>query len=310
MGFRIEALLVEDNCLDAQLVETIVGLADFAQPPNLLHVERFGLAVNMLKTNPFDVVLLDLHLPDGDGPSMIKRLKAVAPNIPIVVMAGLADQDMEARVLNEGADDYLVKSNTFSLQRMEEMDGTDIGNALLQRLHRVIDQAKLVDNHEIQELPEIPCLQPSKKEPFEEELSEEEFSVDGLDASSLAKGQSEVLSHTEHFVQTTLYSVGITLMSTLGLIHLDAGRYSQAEPLLQGALESRKKLLGPNHPDVIVSLHNLATLYDNQGRYLEAECLFYDALKLCEDVFGSDSVVTRKFRYHALVISRVNQSLE
>jgi hypothetical protein len=51
------------------------------------------------------------------------------------------------------------------------------------------------------------------------------------------------------------------------------GRYAEAELLFKRALATRKKALGPDHPDVVSSLGNLAALYAKQGRYLEGYAL-------------------------------------
>jgi tetratricopeptide (TPR) repeat protein len=56
------------------------------------------------------------------------------------------------------------------------------------------------------------------------------------------------------------------------------GRYAEAEPLYKRSLAIREKALGPDHPDVALSLNNLAGLYDNQGRYAEAEPLYKRSL--------------------------------
>lgn len=65
----------------------------------------------------------------------------------------------------------------------------------------------------------------------------------------------------------------------------DAGRYRPAEESVERALGIHEKALGPEHPAVATSLNNLAALYNNQGRYAEAEPLYqrralaiYDAL--------------------------------
>src|SRR5882724_11841925 len=54
----------------------------------------------------------------------------------------------------------------------------------------------------------------------------------------------------------------------------DQGRYAEAEPLLKRALAIREKALGPDHPDVAMSLNTLAALYQERGRYAEAEPLY------------------------------------
>jgi tetratricopeptide (TPR) repeat protein len=58
-----------------------------------------------------------------------------------------------------------------------------------------------------------------------------------------------------------------TSLNNLALLYRDQGRYEEAEPRFQRALEIREKALGPEHPDVAQSLNNLAGLYHDQGRY-------------------------------------------
>ena len=198
-----------------------------------------------------------------------------------------------------------MKSSAPSLNAFAKLGYTDVGNLLVQRLHQAVEQASAVEQAHT-----VRGLESDAVDLDQSDLKPTLFSDPASTAAPNASGTDDELDPGEHFVQLTLYSVGITLMSALGLLHMQSGQYSQAEPLLEGALEIRKRLLGPTHPDVIISLHNLATLYDNQGRYLESESLYYESLKLCEEVFGTDSPLTRKFRRHALVISRMNQALD
>jgi tetratricopeptide (TPR) repeat protein len=65
-------------------------------------------------------------------------------------------------------------------------------------------------------------------------------------------------------------------------------RYAEAKPLYLQALELRKRLLGTEHPDVALSLNNLAYLYYSQGRYTEAEPLYLQALEIAERQLGAN----------------------
>ena len=65
-----------------------------------------------------------------------------------------------------------------------------------------------------------------------------------------------------------------------------AGKYTDAIPLAERLLAIRKKFLGPSHPDVALSLNNLALLYKAQGRYGDAEPLYRLALTSYENAFG------------------------
>jgi tetratricopeptide (TPR) repeat protein len=62
------------------------------------------------------------------------------------------------------------------------------------------------------------------------------------------------------------------------------------------ALELTRRLLGEEHPDVATSLHNLANLYESQGRYAEAEPLSLQALEIAERQLGVNHPNTIIFR--------------
>src|SRR5438445_648492 len=66
------------------------------------------------------------------------------------------------------------------------------------------------------------------------------------------------------------------------------GNYPQATIIFSRALAIREKTLGPNHPDVAVSLNNLAALYRTQGQYAQAEPLYKRSLAIFEKALGPD----------------------
>ena len=66
------------------------------------------------------------------------------------------------------------------------------------------------------------------------------------------------------------------------------GAYADAEPLLSSALAASERVLGSEHPSTLVSVNNLAGLYESQGRYGEAEPMYQRALAASERVLGSD----------------------
>ena len=65
-------------------------------------------------------------------------------------------------------------------------------------------------------------------------------------------------------------------------------RYPEAEALYLRALRIREQVLGPDHPEVAAPLHNLATLYWDQGKYAESEALYLRALRIREQALGPD----------------------
>ena len=143
----IDALLIEDNPSDALLFEALISSSEFSQL-KLHHTERFNDALTALQENTFDVILLDLCLPDGRGIDLVKQLKERIPQIPIVVMTGIQDESMAVAALQEGAQDYLVKSDTFSPQRLEKLGYVDIGNLLVKTLRYAIERAELTQQLE------------------------------------------------------------------------------------------------------------------------------------------------------------------
>ena len=105
-GWRV--LLVEDNPGDARLYREMLR-PPHPPVPDLLHVGDLAAARRMLSQSVFDVVLLDLGLPDSQGVATLEGLLPVAGGSPVVVLTGLDDQEMGAEAMRRGAQDYLVK---------------------------------------------------------------------------------------------------------------------------------------------------------------------------------------------------------
>jgi diguanylate cyclase (GGDEF)-like protein/PAS domain S-box-containing protein len=104
----IRILLVEDNEADARFVQVILE-SSTAFLFEMLHVDRLTRAIEILSEREFDVVLLDLSLPDEQGIDSFLRLYKAHDDIPIVIMSGLADEELAMEAVNIGAQDYLVK---------------------------------------------------------------------------------------------------------------------------------------------------------------------------------------------------------
>jgi non-specific serine/threonine protein kinase/serine/threonine-protein kinase len=80
------------------------------------------------------------------------------------------------------------------------------------------------------------------------------------------------------------------LMHTMGVVYGNMGLYSQAQPLLERALETRRRVLGPEHRDTLNSIAALAGLYRLQGRGQEAEKLLRAELPVLERTLGPDDI--------------------
>jgi two-component system cell cycle sensor histidine kinase/response regulator CckA len=104
----IHALLVEDNPGDARLFLELVRETG-VEYLKLEHVARLDAALARLSNDHFDVVLLDLSLPDEQGLNTLLRTHAHAPKVPIVILTGLDDEALAVKAVRAGAQDYLVK---------------------------------------------------------------------------------------------------------------------------------------------------------------------------------------------------------
>ncbi len=105
----ITILLVEDNPGDARLVEILLSDASSSAGFDIVHAERLGEALQRLSEQVFDVILLDLSLPDSSDLETVSRTRAAAPRTPIVVLSGQDDEETALRALQRGAQDYLLK---------------------------------------------------------------------------------------------------------------------------------------------------------------------------------------------------------
>jgi DNA-binding response OmpR family regulator len=103
-GYRV--LLIEDNPGDIRLVRLMLG------PESSLQLDvasTLAEGLERLQQDEFDVVLVDLGLPDSQGLQTFTRLRDQSPRIPAVVLTGNNDVDLAVLALQSGAQDYLVK---------------------------------------------------------------------------------------------------------------------------------------------------------------------------------------------------------
>lgn len=105
-------LLIEDELEFAGALRTALERERFVVD----HLDRLADVVEGARTNAFDLVLLDRTLPDGDGLSIVPRLRAIRPGLSIIVLSARGEIADRIAGLDEGADDYLIKP--FSIDEM------------------------------------------------------------------------------------------------------------------------------------------------------------------------------------------------
>jgi DNA-binding NarL/FixJ family response regulator len=105
---RVSILIVEDNPGDVLLIREY--LAEMQRyPHDIREAGALESALGLLGHYHFDVVLLDLSLPDSSGLDTVRRLIAKFPEVAVIVLTGLQDEDIALRSVRYGAQDYLEK---------------------------------------------------------------------------------------------------------------------------------------------------------------------------------------------------------
>jgi sigma-B regulation protein RsbU (phosphoserine phosphatase) len=107
-GEPIKVLLAEDNPMDAMMIRAVLGWVDGATF-EIDAFDRLGAAIERAKAVSFDVMLLDLGLLDAQGLNTFVHAHTELPGVPIVVLSGLADEQVAMQAVHKGAQDYLLK---------------------------------------------------------------------------------------------------------------------------------------------------------------------------------------------------------
>ena len=130
---ELRILLVEDSPSDAALLQESLaesGLGRF----EITLAGSWAEADARLGEGSFEVVLLDLSLPDSSGHETILRARAKAPGLPIVVLTGQSDEAIALEALRKGVQDYLVKG---------QADGRQVARAVRYAIQRKREEARL-----------------------------------------------------------------------------------------------------------------------------------------------------------------------
>ena len=109
----IKVLLVEDNAADARVLREMLAEAEPTQY-RLTHVQWLSEALERVREETYDVVLLDLGLPDSHGLDTLAVAQGQARGVPIVLLTGFNDEAVAIRAVQEGAQDYLLKGHVDS----------------------------------------------------------------------------------------------------------------------------------------------------------------------------------------------------
>ncbi len=114
--YKLKKILIveDDEILRNMLSETLTSLDYFP-----FGVEDGQMALGQLKTQDFDLVISDIRMPKMDGITLLKNIKEMVPQLPVVLITGFSSTYPAQRALQEGADGYLAKP--FRIEKMDEL---------------------------------------------------------------------------------------------------------------------------------------------------------------------------------------------
>jgi two-component system cell cycle response regulator CtrA len=101
----MRVLLVEDDLTAARGVELMLRPAGAV----IDHADNGEEAIELVKHYDYDIVVLDLVLPDMEGYDVVRRARAAGKDVPILVLSALSKPQAKVRALAMGADDFLTK---------------------------------------------------------------------------------------------------------------------------------------------------------------------------------------------------------
>ncbi len=145
MQLPLKVLMVEDNPADVRLVKEL--LHSRRDQFDLMHADRLQDALRVLADNDIDIVLLDLSLPDAAGLEGLWAVLNQHTNVAIIVLSGMADENIALQAVEKGAQDYLIKG---------QVSGELLSRSIFYAAHRKTTETKLTQLAQYDVLTHLP----------------------------------------------------------------------------------------------------------------------------------------------------------
>src|SRR4028119_1071746 len=102
---EMRVLLIEDEPTTAKAIELMLTAEGF----NVYTTDLGEEGLDLGKLYDYDIICLDLNLPDMHGYDVLKKLRVAKVGTPVLILAGISEMDSKVRALGFGADDYVTK---------------------------------------------------------------------------------------------------------------------------------------------------------------------------------------------------------
>lgn len=232
----MKALILEDDDLIAELLETVV--AGLYSGVSVVLADTLGEALRQVKNNRFDLYIADRNLPDGSGLELVRQVRQLDRDVPIVMVSGRSDRESVLQAAHYGIDGYMTKP--FDVANLHERLGKllkidqaseapDLETLLRVSLEEVIQLPSDVDPSDILELigrqGDLSAAQLAER--WREETSLTARLLDVANSSSFRRSGKPVET-----LRDAIGSLGVPLALNHALaLSLDVSNKLQHEPL-------------------------------------------------------------------------------
>jgi signal transduction histidine kinase len=141
----INILLVEDNPGDARLIAEMLNDLN-GQDYNIWHETTLDGSFAAMKQDEFDLILLDLSLPDSYGADTWSNMKERARNIPVILLTGYNNEEFAVGLVKRGAQDYLVKGGIDQKTLVNSVSYALERSKLLKQIHIQLEERIKAEN--------------------------------------------------------------------------------------------------------------------------------------------------------------------
>jgi len=144
-----QILLVEDHAIVRLATKYLI--TDLVQPSAIFEAATFGETMSLVAAHTFDLILLDISIPDGAGFTMIPKIREVQPKVLILVFTSLEEQIYALHYIKAGANGFLSKNSSQNEIKKAILSMLESGNYLSsaiqqQLLRNTLENRNIGDN--------------------------------------------------------------------------------------------------------------------------------------------------------------------